>query len=210
MQNPNLSSWLRAQVNPMNSDVALKVGVASAFACIALVLRFAPLPENFGCFGALCVFCGFVLTGASRWLVPLVSFFLADCVGHFLSTTGMGFYHVPSMVLNYVGFAAMILIGLGASRLFANEKQQWLPWAGVVGTSIVASIAFFLISNFGAWLDPLLGYEQTLSGLMRSYVMGLPFFQTTLVSDVVFGVGFYASYQFIKNAVAVSRWLPRN
>lgn len=172
------------------------------FAVLSLLLRFAPLPENFATFGALALFCGLFLTGPARWLVPAAVLFAADCIGHFLQVPGMGFYHLPSMVLNYLAFALLATLGCGLSTWWnrtatpAATSLIALPLAAITG-----SVVFFLISNLGAWLDPRMGYEASLSGLGQCYWMGLPFWRSTLASDLCFGVGFPAT------AWAISRFL---
>jgi hypothetical protein len=206
MQNLFLPSQNHTTNGAQRADWALRVGIALVFSLVALGLRFAPLPENFACFGALSIFCGFVLNGAWRWSIPLLSLFAADCIGHFNGLPGMGFYNVATMALNYAGFAFMISIGMGASYWLAQRDQQWIPWVGIVATSFVGSITFFLVSNFGAWLDPVMGYDSSVAGLLQSYWMGLPFFRTTILSDMFFSTGFYTAYQLVKNLAIESRW----
>jgi hypothetical protein len=177
---------------------SLRLATALVFSLVALLLRFAPLPENFACFGALSLFCGLMLKGPMRWALPMLTLFAADCLGHFLGTPQMGFYSVQSMILNYLGMAAMILVGTGVGSITnLNRRDQWHPWAMVGAGCLVGSMLFFLISNFGAWLDPLMGYDRTLAGLIRCYAMGLPFFRPTLISDLCFGLGFFAVYQWV-------------
>jgi len=48
----------------------------------------------------------------------------------------------------------------------------------------VASIQFFLISNFGAWLGHLAIYPYTLGGLVSCYIAAIPFYGRTLASDL--------------------------
>lgn len=180
----------------------IRLATALVFSLVALLFRFAPLPENFACFGALSLFCGLMLKGPMRWALPMMTLFAADCLGHFLGTPQMGFYNVQSMTLNYLGMAAMVLVGTGVGALANLEsRNQWQPWAMVAGGCLTGSMLFFLISNFGAWLDPLMGYETSLGGLIQCYTMGLPFFRPTLTSDMLFGVGFYATYRLVAAAV---------
>jgi len=161
------------------------------YAAVSLVLRFAPLPENFATFGALAYFCGMMLTGPARWIVPAVALFAADCIGHFLNIPGMGFYHLPSMLLNYAGMAAFGMVGVVTSWIWKRQKvTSQLALATLPASVIAGSALFFLVSNFGAWLDPRMGYDTTLSGLMNCYWMGLPFWRSSLSSDLVFGTGF--------------------
>jgi hypothetical protein len=165
--------------------------IALLLVALTLALRFAPLPENFSAFGALAIFCGLYTYGAVRWWLPLLALFIADCIGHFSGIPGMGFYHLPSMALNYLGFASMTLVSFSMSKwaLLASRSAP-KAFASTAGVALVASFCFFLISNFGAWLDPQMQYQKTLSGLVNCYVAGLPFWRSTLSSDVLFTLGF--------------------
>jgi len=177
---------------------------ALALAVLTLVLRFAPLPENFATFGALSLFCGLFLTGPARWFLPLAVLFVADTIGHFGNVPGMGFYHVPSMFFNYLGFAIFSLAGSVLSKVWDRHRFSLnASLATVPAAAFAGSLIFFLISNFGAWLDPRMGYEATLRGLGQCYWMGLPFWRWTLASDLIFSVGFVAM------AYGVSLWLAR-
>jgi len=169
------------------------LALAAAFSVLTLLIRFAPLPENFAMFGALAMFCGVFLTGTARWLLPLLVLFAADCIGHFGNVPGMGFYNIPSMVLNYVGFAAFSAVGAGWSWWMQRRPMPAFAALALLPLGILAgSAAFFAISNFGAWLDPRMGYDQTVAGLGRCYWMGLPFWRSTLTSDLCFGIAFAA------------------
>ena len=50
--------------------------------------------------------------------------------------------------------------------------------------SILSSIVFFIISNFGVWLSG--GYTYSLEGLVVCYIAAIPFFKNTLMSTVLF------------------------
>lgn len=164
--------------------------ICTILALLTLALRFAPLPENFSAFGAFAMFCGIFATGSARWWMPLAVLFVADCIGHFGGIAGMGFYNPVAMLLNYAGFASMSLVGMAFRQLFANSSGRAL--LGLPAATIFGSACFFLISNFGAWLDPRMQYPQSLSGLLDCYFAGLPFWRSTLQSDLVFTLGFTA------------------
>lgn len=52
---------------------------------------------------------------------------------------------------------------------------------------VVASLFFFLWTNFGVWaLDSFGMYSKDLSGLVRAYFMGLPFLRFNLIGNLVF------------------------
>jgi hypothetical protein len=73
----------------------------------------------------------------------------------------------------------------------------------VGAAGVVASVLFFLVTNFGTWA--LSGmYPHTLAGLGACYVAAIPFFQNTLAGDL-----FYAALLFGGFALA-EHLVPRN
>lgn len=158
---------------------------------LTLALRFAPLPENFSAFGALAIFCGLYTSGSFRWWFPLAALFLADCIGHFARIPGMGFYHLPSMLLNYTGLVAMTLASAAMRNwTLRNRRSATSALGATTLVAIISSACFFLISNFGAWLDPLMQYERSPSGLLQCYIAGIPFWRASLTSDLVFTLAY--------------------
>jgi len=61
--------------------------------------------------------------------------------------------------------------------------------------SIVSSILFFIISNFGVWFSG--GYTYSLEGLILCYTMAIPFFKNTLISTILFSTLIYLLYNAI-------------
>jgi len=91
--------------------------------------------------------------------------------------------------------ALVAIVGLGAILL------KKLNIAKVMIGSVSASLIFFLVSNFGVWMQGLL-YPKTLSGLAACYTMAIPFYQATFLSDLVFtGIFFTAMYFIRKTAI---------
>jgi hypothetical protein len=93
-----------------------------------------------------------------------------------------GFY--SGFLFTYAGFAAYWLLGRLAAR---SHKLQALLLP-------LASFSFFALSNFGVWWS---WYPHTLEGLLTCYTLALPFYQNTLIGDVVFGYGFLG-YSWLK------------
>jgi hypothetical protein len=77
----------------------------------------------------------------------------------------------------------------------------------VVGGTLGASVLFYLITNFGVWIDPVSAYPKNFDGLVQSYIAAIPFFRNTLTGDLVytgvlFGVyelSFYLAKRFLSN-----------
>jgi len=110
----------------------------------------------------------------------LMWFFLGILAFDFLHG---GFY--PGVLLTYLGFACYPLIGRLAGESL-RRQALFLP---------IASLLFFLLSNFGVWL---FWYPRTLEGLLLCYTLALPFYRNTVLSDV----GFFAAAVGIRYLVA--------
>lgn len=93
-----------------------------------------------------------------------------------------------SALWTYLAFASYPVLGYLARKSQARQIRL-LP---------LASLLFFLISNFGVWLN---WYPNTLSGLMQCYVLALPFYWRTLIGDLVFGYGFLAWKKYGKKII---------
>ena len=73
----------------------------------------------------------------------------------------------------------------------------------VIGSAALAgSVQFFLITNFGAWLEPRLGYAQTFQGLLSSYTAAIPFFGRTLASDLLYTAVLFGLHAWLSRTVA--------
>lgn len=128
------------------------------------------LPEslyNFKPVTAMCLFAGACFTD-KRWalVAPLLAMLLSDC---FLGFHGMMPYVYGSFVLS-------VCLGF-----FLKNRRHVVP---IAGTTLLSSLLFFLITNFGSWTGP--DYPHTWTGLLESYRMGLPFFRSTVAGDLFF------------------------
>jgi hypothetical protein len=93
---------------------------------------------------------------------------------------------IPFALLAASDVALTAVLWLGTKL---GAKTKWVP---VVGAALASSVSFFLITNLvaWAWLDM---YPKNLSGVMMSYVAGLPFFRHALAGDLIFTVGMFAT-----------------
>ena len=89
-------------------------------------------------------------------------------------------------------FAAIILI-VSATKLLKQTKP-----ANLLGSSLIASIVFFLVSNFGAWMSGLT-FPKTIEGLIACYAAGIPFFWNTLAGDLFYVAILFGVFEFYKS-----------
>lgn len=132
------------------------------------LFRLFPHPPNVSPVAAMALFGGAFFTDRRvAFLVPLLALMLSDLV--------LGLH--DTMVYVYGAFALTVVIGF------------WVGPNARVGRIAVAAVGssmlFFLITNFGAWLTSGL-YPITGQGLMQAYIAGIPFFQNSLLGNLVF------------------------
>jgi hypothetical protein len=121
------------------------------------------------------------------WRAALVVALGAEALGDlFIGNT-------PILFFTWSAFALIGLAGLGLRGLKSRPGRLMLASAGA---GVAASVFFFAYTNFGVWLIGNM-YPHTWAGLMQSYVMGLPFYRTNLLGNIVlvpmyFGAALYA------------------
>ncbi len=165
--------------------------------CIIVLAVFSRLfisIPNFSAIGALALFCGAI---ASRKLVsimiPFASLLAGDLI---LSMTGQ-------MYSDYFadGYFIYVYAAFGLTWFIGRSVKNRISAGRIASASILSSLSFFLITNFGSWLQ--LPYAKNLYGLGRSYLAGLVFYKgdplsnfflNGLVGDIFFNGLFFGAY----------------
>ena len=164
--------------NTLQSLVVPIIVIASA-----VLMRIVPHPPNFAPIGALALFSGAHLDKKSRFIIPLSAMLLSDV-----------FIRIhANMPFVYLSFILIILIG----SWLKNNSSGYKLFA----ITLLSSVLFFVITNFGVWAITDM-YAKNLSGLMQSYLMGIPFFRNTLLSDFLFTFSLFYGYRFINSLVS--------
>jgi len=90
--------------------------------------------------------------------------------------------------ISWVWYAAILWLGITLrENTGLREAKDWLR---VGGAALVASVSFFIVSNFGVWAYwPT--YPKTFSGLMTCYAAGIPFFRHTVTGDLLFAAAIF-------------------
>jgi hypothetical protein len=152
---------------------------------LILIRVFFKIP-NFNPLGAVALMGGVLFSSKIlRWVVPMGALLLGDILLGLSSPMYLDYMFSLDFLFVYASFAAIILLGTFLSKNASLSK--------VLGGSIVAAVAFFLISNAGSWIT-MPEYTKDFAGLMNSYELAIPFFRATLVSQIVFSLGIYLVY----------------
>jgi hypothetical protein len=148
---------------------------------IGVAMRLMPHLPNFTPIGALAVWGGMRLAPGKNALFVLATMIISDLF--------LGFH---STVL-YV-YGSLLLVTWLASRMPVKVGP-------VIGTTLVGSVLFFLITNFGVWQASTM-YPHTLAGLLQSYTMAIPFFRSSGIGDAFYTVILFGVEYVVLTAVS--------
>ena len=155
--------------------------LAISLILIGILLRFVPHAPNFTPIAAIALFSGAYLNKKSALIVPLILMIASDAV--------IGMHNV--VIFTWGAFLLITLLGLNLQKKTGALKM--------ISFSLVSSLLFFVVSNFGVWI---MGwYPPTLSGLAQCYFMALPFLRDFALSTLVYSAVFFGSYELIARSV---------
>jgi hypothetical protein len=151
-------------------------------AVVAGLLRLVPHPWNLTPVGALGIFAGARLRSWHAFALPLLVMAVTNAI---LSAV----YGYPFLYLTLPFVLASFLVNVLLGRLLRRSESPF-PIAAV---SLLASVQFFLVTNFGVWLvtvfwpaPDMVPYTPDLPGLLACYAAGIPFFGGTVAGDLIY------------------------
>jgi len=147
----------------------------------AALSRVLPHPANFTPVAAIALFSGVYLNRKYFLFIPVAAMLLSDMI--------IGFH--SEMIWVYGSFALIALMGLW---LKSHKSAGY-----IIGTTLVSSVTFFIITNFGVWLSGY--YTTTFSGLVECYTMAIPFFRNTVVGDLIYVGVMFGIYELVSRYV---------
>ncbi len=132
------------------------------------------------------------------FVAPILALYLGDLVlnntilrSFFPDHSGLVLWS-DYMAFNILAMIATVIIGIVLSKSNALSK--------ILGGGITSSVAFFVITNMGAWLTTII-YPKTLTGLLACFTAGIPFFQNTLLSNFLFITLFVTTIEIVRKYV---------
>ena len=140
---------------------------------VAIFSRLIPHPPNFTPITAVALFS--IINLKNKYigiLIPIICLLVSDLV--------IGI----SLINLFVYFSFILICGIGYIFGKINIKSV-----------ILSSFAFFLFTNFGVWL---IGYPNTLEGLITCYIAAIPFFGWTIAGDLFYSYSAKLSLNFFE------------
>jgi hypothetical protein len=168
--------------NPMLPRVssALSMNLLLVVCLVGLVIaaRVVPHAPNFTPVVAAALFAGTVFRSRALALaVPITAMLLSDVV------IGVEDWRIRAVV--YGALVLPVLLGIWGRR--------FRPIVALAPLAISSSLLFFAASNFAVWAFSGM-YSLDFSGLVRCYVLALPFLQNAVVGDVAWTAALFGSW----------------
>ena len=143
--------------------------------------RLIPHPPNFTAVGAMALFGGAYFNKKYlAFAVPVIAMFLTDLI--------LGLHQ--GMYAVYLSFVLIVMIGI--------TLKGRIKIGNIFLASVLASVLFFIITNFAQWLSfPL--YSKDIAGLIECYTAAVPFFGYTILGDLFFVGVLFGAFELAKN-----------
>ena len=167
---------------------------------LAAISRLLPHPPNVTPIAAIAIFGSFYFS--KKWMVymiPLLTLVFSDFIIN--NSISRAFYpniegivwFSPNMIWVYTGF--ILIITLSKQFLIKlNIKNLFV-------TTILASLVFFLLTNFGSWMH--FGfYPKSIAGLLSCYIAGIPFFLNSILGNLFFVSIMFGAVYLIDSKIA--------
>ncbi|MBP7088351.1 MAG: hypothetical protein KBB01_03525 [Candidatus Omnitrophica bacterium] len=150
-----------------------------------IILRLIPHLPNFAPITAIALFSGAYLNKKYSLWVPISLYIISDLI--------IGLHQL--VIFTWGSVLLITLLG----RLIQKRRSL------IVNSfyALISSLVFFIISNFGVWLNGWYGY--TYSGLVECYIMAIPFLRLSLLADLLFIILLTQIYVFITAKVENQR-----
>tara|TARA_B100000700_G_C15017115_1_gene843850 strand:+ start:1062 stop:1595 length:534 start_codon:yes stop_codon:yes gene_type:complete len=147
------------------------------------ISRLIPHPPNFTPVIAVAIMSGIFF---KRFYFSLTILFFAMLLSDFF----IGFHKNMFFV-----YFSLFIINYFFSNFIININYRNLLFYSLSG-----SIIFFIFSNFGVWILGNL-YPNNLEGLVKCYILAIPFFKNTLLSTLLFTYVLYFSNIYFKRII---------
>jgi hypothetical protein len=148
----------------------------------AAMMRLIPHWPNFTPVAAIALFGGtFLKRKELAFLVPIAAMLLSDLI--------IGFH--ATMLPVYLSFVAIVGVGL--------FLQRRLSVVNTLSASLLASVIFYLVTNFASWTSGMMPYPMNAAGLIQCYIAGLPFLFNGVLGDLFYTTVLFGALYLVAN-----------
>ncbi|MCG6194998.1 hypothetical protein LFX25_17300 [Leptospira sp. FAT2] len=159
----------------LKSTLAAKDTISVLGVILSGISRFLPHPSNFTSVEAMTVYSGARVQGWKAFAYPMFMMLVTD----FVLSKIHGFeWFYEGLPVVYCSLLVNVFLG----RIFLRNDDKFVSVAAV---SLLASVQFFILSNFSVWAFSSL-YPKTSVGLLTCYIAAIPYFGGTLLGNMIY------------------------
>ena len=167
------------------------------FIISAILLRLLPHIPNFAPITAIALFGGAYLSRRVALILPLAIMVASDYLLLYWTGDSFSLQKLYSPISLFHSTTLFVWSSFLISSLIGIYLSKRKSIINVGFASILASLQFFIITNFGVWAMRTM-YPHNLEGLLQAYIMGIPFFRATLLGDLFYTGAFFGSFELVK------------
>ena len=154
----------------------MKYLLAVLFLIMGVVMRVVPFAPNFTPLLSISLLTGLYTKNRYFVILPILIMLISDLyIGN----------HITAIWV----YSSLLLIFVFG---YFMKKSSY---TSIVTFSIISSITFFIVSNFGVWVTG--GYSHTFEGLITCYLTAIPFYKNTLLSTILYSSSIHFIVSFI-------------
>ena len=179
------------------NKINLRLGILLGIVSFATLSRIAmpPLlghPTNFSPINAIALFSGCYFAGKlQKFTIPILSVWVGDLFIDYIYTHKFMLFY-SGFYWQYGCYIAMVLIGM----LLSNKVKP----LNLLAASLSSSVLFFIVTNFGVWMGSGM-YPHTATGFAACYIAAIPFFSSTLLSDIMYSTLFFGAFELMQRKI---------
>ena len=176
-----------------NKKNIITLVLISLYIVLIAVSKLFPHPDNFTPILGLAIFGGAMFIRKRIFLyITVFALFVSDFI--FNNYVHPEYFTNKSGIIIFSDYMIWVYVSILLVIVAASYILKKFNYPKLFFTAIGGAIVFFLITNFGSWLSSPELYTRDFTGLINSYVAGIPFFRSTLISNILFSFIVFGIY----------------
>ncbi|HHH53442.1 MAG TPA: hypothetical protein ENK91_07270 [Bacteroidetes bacterium] len=172
----------------------------SLYILIISLSKILPHPENFTPILGLAIFGGAMyIKRKVFFIVTIAALFLSDFI--FNNYVHPEYFPDNNGIIFFSNYMIWVYFSIFAIIFLASKVLKHFNYLKLFFVILGSSILFYLVTNFGSWLASPELYTRDFSGIISSYIAGIPFFRSTLISNIITGFVIFGIYDLVTTYV---------
>ena len=167
-------------------------------ALVAALARLIPHIPNFTPVESLTLFStAYILRKRWAFVLSVTLLYISDFIIN--NTVARSFFPDHEGMVWFSQYMIFTVVAMAMIVLVSSKFLRKINVGNVILSVLIASVIFFIVTNFGSWVGEKSIYTRDLNGLMTSFAAGLPFFRSSLISNLLFSAilfGGFEMYQY--------------